>query len=214
MKISTQIVTRSALILALAMAVAARQHLHCPDRVDADLGRFPQAVMRRQVAIGGAQFAQVRDQFNAEVAVLRLDEGDGSLAGIAVGPDGPRPERTLPDTDPLLVQARSEGRVRVSTDRTMDTSVLAALAERQAWDVLVVPLRSGDRDRGYLELHDRLSRWDRFRDEDISLANRDAMCFPIRLLRLANGDEDCAAVGFAELARQVGLTKQPFNDQR
>lgn len=60
----------------------------------------------------------------------------------------------------------------------------------------------------------RITSDDRFRDEDISLANRDAMCFPIRLLRLANGDEDCAAVGFAELARQVGLTKQPFNDQR
>jgi hypothetical protein len=40
------------------------------------------------------------------------------------------------------------------------------------------------------------------------------MCFPIRLLRLANGDEDCAAVGFSDLARQVGLTKRPYNDQR
>jgi hypothetical protein len=55
---------------------------------------------------------------------------------------------------------------------------------------------------------------DRFQSEDIRLANRDAMCFPIRVLLLANGDEDCAAAGFGELARQVGLTKQPFNDQR
>ncbi len=55
---------------------------------------------------------------------------------------------------------------------------------------------------------------DRFRDEDISLANRDAMCFPIRLLRLANGEKDRPAVSFGELARQVGLTKLPFNDQR
>ncbi|ACV77416.1 putative bifunctional diguanylate cyclase/phosphodiesterase [Nakamurella multipartita] len=141
-------------------------------RQHADLTRM-YSFVREVGAVGAAAdgwrgvLEQVRDQFNAEVAVLRLDEGDGSLAGIAVGPDGPRPERTLPDTDPLLVQARSEGRVRVSTDRTMDTPVLAALAERQAWDVLVVPLRSGDRDRGYLELHDRLSRWDRFRDEDL-----------------------------------------------
>ncbi|HEY5881352.1 MAG TPA: EAL domain-containing protein [Nakamurella sp.] len=110
---------------------------------------------------------QVRDQFNAEVAVLRLDEGDGELTAIAVGPEGTREDRPVRDTDPLLVEARSKGRVRVSTDRTMDTAVLAALADRQAWDVLVVPLRSGDRDRGYLELHDRLSRWDRFRDEDL-----------------------------------------------
>ena len=33
----------------------------------------------------------------------------------------------------------------------------------------MVPLRSGDRDRGYLEVRDRLSRWGRFRDEDLQL---------------------------------------------
>jgi hypothetical protein len=60
----------------------------------------------------------------------------------------------------------------------------------------------------------RITSGDRFHDEDIRLANRDAMCFPIRMLLLANGSEDCAAAGFSELARQVGLTKQPFNDQR
>jgi hypothetical protein len=60
----------------------------------------------------------------------------------------------------------------------------------------------------------RITSGDRFQGEDLKLANRDAMCFPIRLLLLANGDEDCAAAGFSELARQVGLTKQPFNDQR
>ena len=60
----------------------------------------------------------------------------------------------------------------------------------------------------------RMTSDDRFTDEDISLANRDAMCFAIRLLRLANSDEDCAAAGFSALARQVGLSKQPFNDQR
>lgn len=59
---------------------------------------------------------------------------------------------------------------------------------------------------------------DRFFSDDSRLANRDAMCFPIRFpirfLLLARGDEDCAAAGFSALARQVGLTKQPFNDQR
>ncbi len=60
----------------------------------------------------------------------------------------------------------------------------------------------------------RITSDDRFQDADISLANRDAMCFPIRLLLLANGEEDCAAASFGDLARQVGLTKQPFNDQR
>jgi hypothetical protein len=60
----------------------------------------------------------------------------------------------------------------------------------------------------------RITSDDRFHDEDIKLANRDAMCFPIRVLLLANRDEDCAGAGFSALARQVGLTKQPFNDQR
>lgn len=60
----------------------------------------------------------------------------------------------------------------------------------------------------------RITSDDRFNDAEIKLANRDAMCFPIRVLMLANGDEDCAAAGFAALARQVGLSKQPFNDQR
>jgi diguanylate cyclase (GGDEF)-like protein len=141
-------------------------------RQHADLTRMYSFV--RQVAAVGpaiegwrAVLEQVRDQFNAEVAVLRLDEGDGALATLAVGPEGIRTEPALRDTDPLLVEARSKGRVRVSTDRSMDPAVLAALAERQSWDVLVVPLRSGDRDRGYLELRDRLSRWDRFRDDDL-----------------------------------------------
>jgi len=60
----------------------------------------------------------------------------------------------------------------------------------------------------------RITSDDRFQDADIALANRDAMCFPIRLLRIANADEDCAAVGFGELARQVGLSKPRYNDQR
>jgi hypothetical protein len=50
--------------------------------------------------------------------------------------------------------------------------------------------------------------------EDMSPANRDAVAFPIRLLRLANnmaGDRDVPP--FSELARMVGKTKQPYNDQ-
>ncbi|HVW56963.1 MAG TPA: hypothetical protein VHC00_14875 [Rhizobiaceae bacterium] len=52
-------------------------------------------------------------------------------------------------------------------------------------------------------------------EEEISPANRDAICFPIRLLRLANrmrSDEEPPA--FSELARRVGETKEPYNDQR
>ena len=50
--------------------------------------------------------------------------------------------------------------------------------------------------------------------EDLSPANRDAVLFPIRLLRLANnmaGDDGLPP--FAELARTVGETKPPYNGQ-
>ena len=117
----------------------------------------------------------VRDQLNAEVAVLRLiDDKDGALRALALGPDGVRSEPRVSETDPLLTTARITGRARASTDRNPNPDVAAALSERDAWDVLVVPLRSGDpdredRDRGYLEVRDRLSRWGRFRDEDLQL---------------------------------------------
>ena len=75
----------------------------------------------------------------------------------------------MEEDDPLLTMARITGRARASTDRSPNPEVLAALAERRSWDVLVVPLKSGDRDRGYLEVRDRLSRWGRFRDEDLQL---------------------------------------------
>lgn len=50
--------------------------------------------------------------------------------------------------------------------------------------------------------------------EDLSPANRDAIAFPIRLLRLANNMADQAGTpSFAELTRMVGETKGPDNDQ-
>lgn len=51
--------------------------------------------------------------------------------------------------------------------------------------------------------------------QDLRPSNRDAVCFPIRLLRLANSK--MAAQGelsFSDLAREIGETKQPYNDQR
>ncbi len=51
--------------------------------------------------------------------------------------------------------------------------------------------------------------------EDLSPSNRDAVAFPARLLALANrmGSEGGIA-SFSELARMVGSTKEPYNDQR
>ena len=50
--------------------------------------------------------------------------------------------------------------------------------------------------------------------EDLSPANRDAVLFPIRVLRLANNMAGTRGVPpFAELAKAVGETKAPYNDQ-
>ncbi|WP_095198565.1 hypothetical protein [Mesorhizobium carmichaelinearum] len=45
--------------------------------------------------------------------------------------------------------------------------------------------------------------------EDMPPANRDAICFPIRLLQIANN-----SLPFSEFAKMVGQTKEPYNDQR
>jgi hypothetical protein len=51
--------------------------------------------------------------------------------------------------------------------------------------------------------------------EELSHAHRDAIAFPARLLALANRSASTDDVpGFAELARMVGSTKVPYNDQR
>ncbi|OQM74011.1 hypothetical protein [Manganibacter manganicus] len=50
--------------------------------------------------------------------------------------------------------------------------------------------------------------------EELSPANRDAVCFPIRLLLAANNTQGEAEFpSFSELARMVGQTKEPYNDQ-
>jgi hypothetical protein len=54
---------------------------------------------------------------------------------------------------------------------------------------------------------------DRFTDH-LSPANRDAVCFPIRLLQLANSNAADEPLSFADLAKMVGETKRPYNDQQ
>ena len=51
--------------------------------------------------------------------------------------------------------------------------------------------------------------------EEMSTANRDAVSFPARLLHLANnGVSEGQIQPFSELAKLVGQTKEPYNDQR
>lgn len=50
--------------------------------------------------------------------------------------------------------------------------------------------------------------------EDLSPANRDALLFPIRVLRAANRAQDGADFPlFSELAKAVGRDKRPYGDQ-
>jgi hypothetical protein len=50
--------------------------------------------------------------------------------------------------------------------------------------------------------------------DDMSPAQRDAVCFPLRLLRMANRDpSDTGIPPFSDLARMVGRRKEPYNDQ-
>lgn len=51
--------------------------------------------------------------------------------------------------------------------------------------------------------------------EDLTRSNRDAVCFPVRLLRHANASQDDGALpAFQQLAKLVGETKRPFGDQQ
>ena len=50
--------------------------------------------------------------------------------------------------------------------------------------------------------------------DELRPANRDAICFPLRLLMMANRSQsETGNSGFSELARMVGQTKTPYNDQ-
>lgn len=50
--------------------------------------------------------------------------------------------------------------------------------------------------------------------EDMKPVQRDAVVFPIRLLRLANNSQDSSdVIPFSELARMVGETKHSYNDE-
>ncbi|MBF0679675.1 MAG: hypothetical protein IR164_12155 [Devosia sp.] len=49
--------------------------------------------------------------------------------------------------------------------------------------------------------------------EELSPANRDAIAFPIRLLRQANSQGSDDTSSFSQLTRTVGETKDRYNDQ-
>lgn len=50
--------------------------------------------------------------------------------------------------------------------------------------------------------------------DHLSPSNRDAVCFPIRVLQIANTTGADSPWTFSHLAKLVGETKRPYNDQR
>ena len=129
---------------------------------------------------------RVRDQLNSEAAIVHLSENGGDVISVGVGlgdevpapglpPWSPSPAvgegqvqvATEPAGDAILQAAAAGSGVQVSGDRTADPELLAALGRRRASDVLVAPMKSGDRIRGYLEVRDRRSRWAQFSENDL-----------------------------------------------
>ena len=48
--------------------------------------------------------------------------------------------------------------------------------------------------------------------EGLNPSSRDAVCFPIRILEVANKETTPRSSTFSDLARLVGETKRPYND--
>lgn len=57
-----------------------------------------------------------------------------------------------------------------------------------------------------------IARSDELFVEDLNPSSRDAVCFPIRILKAANKETTPRSSTFSELARMVGETKEPYND--
>ncbi|MBK3745887.1 hypothetical protein G3A39_42825 [Paraburkholderia aspalathi] len=56
------------------------------------------------------------------------------------------------------------------------------------------------------------ARGDNRFSEGLSSSSRDAICFPIRILQVANSTGSERPWSFSELAKLVGETKEPYND--
>jgi hypothetical protein len=109
---------------------------------------------------------EARSSVNASIVRLGLlNDGELLVTEIADGP--PVTRRRQPDA---LVQRvlDSRGGLRLDRRRASET-VLALLQERQADEILGIPLRSGSKVRGYLELQDRQGDMTNFTAEDLQL---------------------------------------------
>ncbi len=113
---------------------------------------------------------KIRELLNAEVAMAHLnDPADGFSTITAVAPEQDVSVAPVRQDDELLRVAARSGQLLVARDSTQDSRQLAALASRDAWDVMIVSLRSGEQKGSFLEVRNRRSRWGRFGANDLRL---------------------------------------------
>ncbi|OZM74823.1 diguanylate phosphodiesterase [Amycolatopsis antarctica] len=109
---------------------------------------------------------RIKDQLSARRLVLRLRlEPTDQMRSVVTGDEQPAGEP--PPDDPLL-RLTGPG-VRHFRTTEVHGAMRTALADRDAKEVLVVPLRSANQLLGVVEAHDRLSRWRGFGKSDIQL---------------------------------------------
>ncbi|OJV27868.1 MAG: hypothetical protein BGO26_16435 [Actinobacteria bacterium 69-20] len=137
----------------------------------AGLYEFGASVARAGVDIATWQnlVQQVGDQIGARIAALYLTDRSTGPAVLAADADGPIDLAMPPAGDPLLDQALRDGFAIAQRDRTSDPAVAEALTARGATDVIIVALKSADRDRGFVEIRDSRSRWSRLDADDLTL---------------------------------------------
>ena len=109
---------------------------------------------------------EARASVNASVVRLGLlDDGELLVTEIADGP--PVTRRGRPDA---LVQRIMDSRAGLRLDRRKASeTVQGLLQERQAHEIIGIPLRSGIKVRGYLELQDRQGDMTSFSADDLQL---------------------------------------------
>lgn len=114
----------------------------------------------------------VRDQLDVQQASLYLTDWPGGPIVLAAGPDGPVSAPLPPADDPIMSMARDGGSVRVSLHGSSEADQSAArdeLVTLGATDAMMVNLRTGGRDRGFIGVWDVRSRWRPMNDNDLRL---------------------------------------------
>jgi diguanylate cyclase (GGDEF)-like protein len=129
---------------------------------------------RSDPTVLGEALRQAKEMFNASTAVLwARGVGSGDAVVVAIAEDGSIDTRATADataTDPLRATVAQSRRSRRFTVRDLpDGAVREELRRRKVDEMIVAPLRAGDRVLGTLELSDRQGQLASFTDDDLKL---------------------------------------------